>query len=89
VRGVVVDHFRGWTIGGVIEAEHRWTVAEPRQAVLPMVQCARPTAPAPGGVAHAPVHRRFPVIGDARCLAISGDRRFACTAVPGRATSIA
>jgi NAD(P)-dependent dehydrogenase (short-subunit alcohol dehydrogenase family) len=52
VRGGVIGHFRGWTIGEALESDHRWTVAELKRLVPAMVERAPDRAQA-GGAAYA------------------------------------
>ena len=51
-RGGVVGHFEGWTIGGVLEIDRRWTISE-LAARLPAVVNAAPDRDDAGGAAYA------------------------------------
>lgn len=52
VRGGVVGHFEGWTIGGVLEIDRRWTIDELAER-LPAVVAAAPDRNDAGGAAYA------------------------------------
>ena len=52
VRGGVVGHFQGWTIGEVAEADHNFTIAELRSLVPTMLSHAPSRADA-GGAAYS------------------------------------
>ena len=51
-RGGVVGHFQGWTIGGTLETDRRWTIAEIADR-LPAVVAAAPDREQAGGAAYA------------------------------------
>jgi NAD(P)-dependent dehydrogenase (short-subunit alcohol dehydrogenase family) len=52
VRGGVVGHFEGWTIGGTVQADHELTVGELRSA-LPSLVAAAPSRAEAGGAAYS------------------------------------
>ena len=52
VRGRVIGHFRGWTIGETLESDRGWTIPELRNVVPAMVHRAPDRADA-GGAAYA------------------------------------
>jgi NAD(P)-dependent dehydrogenase (short-subunit alcohol dehydrogenase family) len=52
VRGGVVGHFQGWTVGGTIEADHELTIEEIRDG-LPAIVCAAPSRANAGGAAYS------------------------------------
>jgi NAD(P)-dependent dehydrogenase (short-subunit alcohol dehydrogenase family) len=52
VRGGVVGHFQGWTVGGTIEADHELTIDEIRDA-LPGIVTAAPSRADAGGAAYS------------------------------------
>jgi hypothetical protein len=52
VRGGVVGHFRGWTIGEALQSDDAWTVAALRELVPPMLGRA-PDRTEAGGAPYA------------------------------------
>jgi hypothetical protein len=52
VRGGVIAHFEGWTMGGTVDIGRRWAISELRER-LPALVAKAPDRQAAGGAAYA------------------------------------